>query len=336
MKNSSHRLKDILVRRIYALLELLPERLSAKLKILGNVLVHDWRMNAFGYPDYFFEFRELTPPEITGRLEGLDARSIAAVHRYIALQQLCYTDQPNRLFYNWTGFISSAERRQGERQMRQLRRLRRRHGLSRCDSASLVHHHGMKTLSPPQLERVRGRIFIDAGACAGDSTLAFLPYAPSKILAFEPSPSNRAEFQATMRRNRVGTDRYELIGEGLSASEGEVAFEDLGDGTNRLTGAGSVRVRVRPLDTWAHEREAEIGVIKADVEGMGLELVRGAIETIRKDLPILSIGIYHNRQELFGVYELLRSLELPYDYRILSLCFPWENFDLTLLAVPRV
>lgn len=90
-----------------------------------------------------------------------------------------------------------------------------------------------------------------------------------------------------------------------------------------------------PLDQYVREqRLGPVGLIKADVEGMGLELLKGALETIRRDRPILSLCIYHNREEFLGTYDMLRSLNLPYSYKVVSYCLPWQNNELVLLAHP--
>lgn len=38
--------------------------------------------------------------------------------------------------------------------------------------------------------------------------------------------------------------------------------------------------------------------------------------------------------EFLNTYPFLRNLGIPYKYKILSLCPPWENHELTLLAWP--
>ena len=90
------------------------------------------------------------------------------------------------------------------------------------------------------------------------------------------------------------------------------------------------------LDDFVRDIPKPVGLIKADVEGMGLELVEGSLETIKKDLPILSLCIYHNKEEFFGIYELLKSLDLNYEFKLESLCAPWKNNELTLLALPKL
>ena len=76
-------------------------------------------------------------------------------------------------------------------------------------------------------------------------------------------------------------------------------------------------------------------LIKADIEGMGLAMVRGAEEVIRKNRPVLSLSIYHNREELFGIYQTLREWKLDYHCMVRMLAWPLPGFaELSLLAWP--
>ena len=68
---------------------------------------------------------------------------------------------------------------------------------------------------------------------------------------------------------------------------------------------------------------------------MCLDMIRGAEEIIKRDLPVLSLGIYHNQEELPGVYEYLKSLNLNYEYLIQSLSPKIESIELNLLAFPK-
>lgn len=64
-------------------------------------------------------------------------------------------------------------------------------------------------------------------------------------------------------------------------------------------------------------------------------MLHGAVETIRRDRPVLSLAIYHNKEEMLGTYAFLKSLQLGYRYRILQLSPPWEWHELCLLAWPE-
>ena len=47
--------------------------------------------------------------------------------------------------------------------------------------------------------------------------------------------------------------------------------------------------------------------IKADVEGVGLNVLKGAINTIKTELPVISIAIYHCYEEFFLIHEFMKQ-----------------------------
>jgi FkbM family methyltransferase len=193
------------------------------------------------------------------------------------------------------------------------------------------------TLPEEQLKRLAGTAFIDAGAFIGDSALILQKYAPSRIYAFEPSQKNCKVFREIMNRNHVTPDRYELITAGLGDVNVKMHnFNDTGnEGTSIHNNDGSSTIDICTLDSYWKEEYGRIGFIKADVEGAAVELMRGAEQTIRKYLPVLSIAVYHNETEFFGVYELLKSWNLSYRIEFQKHYYCWDNAEIVLIATPE-
>lgn len=59
-----------------------------------------------------------------------------------------------------------------------------------------------------------------------------------------------------------------------------------------------------------------ICLLKLDIEGAEMEALKGASETIRKYKPQLAISIYHKKEHLFEVPELLRELHPGYKFKL--------------------
>ncbi len=290
-------------------------------------------------------FRKLSPmslffstmPDLDKHFAGLDAESMATLRRFIAKTHFSadsthlYSDAPHYAFC-WSGLCSQKEYDEAVSNEQELERLQARYHLQGAEVSSLIHHHGLKQLPEGVLQSLRGTIFIDAGAFLGDSTLVFLHYRPACVWAFEPSPRNQALFLSTMHANGVPDTAFRLISQGLSDQIGTIRFSDKGTADCSLIGKGRCKTELVPLDSLTPP--TRIGLIKADLEGMGMSMLRGAVQTIRRDRPILSLSFYHNIDEVLNTYAFVRSLGIPYQYKVLSLCPPWENHDLTLLAWP--
>ena len=330
-------------RRLYALAERLPAAWTRKISILLCVLRQDWRMVRF-LSGFSAEMGVLREDEIERHFPGLDPESRARLKRFIGRSHFTpwfdwITAQTPQHYHAWAGLCTEEEYQRGRRQEEEeLPALRRKYHLPPAagEVGSLVFHHGLKGIPPELKAYLRGKTFLDAGAFIGDSALVLLEYEPDRIYAFEPSRANQRLFRKLMEDNQVPAGRVILVDKGLAARPGMTTFSENTAGT-ALDGAGSCRVELVSLDEFVqNNRISAVGFIKADVEGMGLELLKGAVETIRRDKPILSLSIYHNREEFLGTYELLHSLNLPYRYEVVSHCLPWQNSELVLMAFPRL
>jgi FkbM family methyltransferase len=164
--------------------------------------------------------------------------------------------------------------------------------------------------------------FVDAGAFVGD-TIERLLWASggyvARIYAFEPGP---AQTMALRRRMARLTDEWalapgqvECIQAGLGAKSGKAAF-DANAKPGALSGASfksaqtTSEVDVYALDDFLNGRPATF--IKADVEGMELDLLAGARTTIQAFRPRLALSIYHDPTHLYAIPLYLNALVPEY------------------------
>lgn len=271
-------------------------------------------------------------PDLEKAFPGLDEESLSTLRRFVGKLHYVSDYSAPRYSVLWSGLCTQEEFDEAVDDAKRLVELRARYHLQSAEVSSLIHHHGLRSLPEKVLAYLRDTVFVDAGAYQGDSTLVFLQYKPRLVWAFEPSPPNRKLFRATMRANQVPDSSVKLLPQGLSSKHGTVRFEARGPATHSGDGKGDIKAELVPLDSLSPP--CRIGLIKADLEGMGMSMLRGAVQTIRRDKPVLSLSIYHNTDEFLNTYSFVRDLGLPYEYKVLSLCPPWENHELALLAWP--
>ena len=72
------------------------------------------------------------------------------------------------------------------------------------------------------------------------------------------------------------------------------------------------------LDSYVKENNIEVGLIKTDLEGFEQPFLRGAIETIKEQKPVLIISIYHNYSDFFEIKPMLENLNLGYKFKIIE------------------
>jgi len=197
------------------------------------------------------------------------------------------------------------------------------------------YHHGLIFLDDAVKMRLRGGIFIDAGAFDGASVIVMHDYAPLKVYGFEPSMTNLALCRTNV--TTAGIERTsEFVNCCVGSSDETVNFSDTGDSLAGISSdGGGYPIPMVKLDTFVEQRKLpKISWIKADLEGAGKEMVLGAEQVIRRDKPLLTIGTYHNAEEFFDIPQLLRQW-VP-EYRLMyrrCQCNPFDCFlEMTLIA----
>ena len=173
-------------------------------------------------------------------------------------------------------------------------------------------HHGLR-FAPESLRRyIAGKIFVDAGAYHGESSLVFRGYDPARILAFELSPSNAEVLTRNLKRAGKNAEKITPVLSGVGETEKEIRIFDNGTVTTRADRAGETPVRITTLDKVMREYREPLGFVKADVEGAALDMLRGMTEVLRRDRPVLCLYVYHSPEEFFGCREFLLEQKLGY------------------------
>lgn len=158
---------------------------------------------------------------------------------------------------------------------------------------------------------VRNELAIDIGANRGVYAWHFLRWTRN-VVAFEPHPG-MAAFLKLAFGERIRIEEVALSdAEGTATLRIPVDLMQSGcatiEETNPLTGASTeVRVRRRRLDDYAFNRT---GVIKVDVEGHELALLKGAKALLTRDLPTLIVEAEdrHRQGALDSVYAYLSDM----------------------------
>ena len=163
---------------------------------------------------------------------------------------------------------------------------------------------------------------IDAGAYIGDSCILFEKELTnvSKIYGFEPSRSNFKLLEETIALNKSSKiipvnmalgdkiSKESLIGKGmgkfLSGSDDIVADKNI-ETVNLIT-----------LDKFVDDNNIKVGLIKTDLEGYEQTFLRGAINTIRQQRPVLVISIYHSALDYFQIINIINELNLGYQFSL--------------------
>jgi len=173
------------------------------------------------------------------------------------------------------------------------------------------------------LDSVRNKDIIDAGGYVGDTALLFSSYTDKSIHVFEVSPSNMDIIRETIRLNQL--ENIVPVSKALGEKSGTATFS-LGErnSCNSLVERpgynypNHIEVPVITLDDYVRENNLEVGLIKVDIEGGEQLLLKGAVETIRTQHPILLISIYHSANDFFEIKPMIEKMCDKYTFRIIK------------------
>ena len=135
-----------------------------------------------------------------------------------------------------------------------------------------------------------GAVCLDVGANIGlTSLLMDQTFEGSKIVAYEPHPSTYEQLRINIDANKTGLNTIETFNFGLGDAEGELLFRDVDqyntgnslliEGSLGAAAQNSTTVKVKTLDSISHD-VGHIDLMKIDVEGFELDVLKGASKTL--------------------------------------------------------
>jgi FkbM family methyltransferase len=164
-------------------------------------------------------------------------------------------------------------------------------------------HHGLRHRIPQQLMvELKNKSILDIGAFIGDSALILSEYGKD-VYSFELSASNFASMKRVLRANPRYSQNVHPVYAGVSDHSGEMQLGDSGGVGMNLgwKGQAGTVVPLVTIDEFTERNKLTIGFLKGDVEGFGLAIVKGAIKTLKRDRPIISMAAYHHFDEIHGM-----------------------------------
>lgn len=185
-----------------------------------------------------------------------------------------------------------------------------------------------KLYFPDFITRLDSEVFIDAGACNGDTVRDFMKRWPKfkSIVAFEPDQNN---FNDMCNEVDNSDGKITMLRMALSDYEGYTQFTANGDYSSHL-GYGEEKVRVTTLDKILGDVVPTY--IKADVEGSELELLWGARNMLKQHKPVLAICAYHTSDHLWEIPLLIHAINPEYSLHLRR--YAEGAFELVWYAVP--
>ena len=156
--------------------------------------------------------------------------------------------------------------------------------------------------------------YFDCGAFTGDTIAAFLHAAGGsyrRIWAVEPDRLNFAQLSRYVSEARLAAT--ELINKGLYSFAGKLPFRESGTMLSMISEEADSMIEVDTIDRITDGQP--VTYIKMDVEGVELQALKGAEQTIRRYRPALGISIYHRQRDLTDIPRYIREIVPEYTFR---------------------
>jgi FkbM family methyltransferase len=139
----------------------------------------------------------------------------------------------------------------------------------------------------------RGSTVIDVGANVGYCTQRFARWVGphGRVIAIEPEARNAGDLRRGVQRARLAQVECVQAAAGARTGRGQLVINPLHPSDHRL-GPSGIDIAVLTVDDLMAERGwPTVSLIKIDVQGAELDVVNGAIETLRRSRPALYVEV---------------------------------------------
>jgi FkbM family methyltransferase len=146
---------------------------------------------------------------------------------------------------------------------------------------------------------------VDAGANVGVfSVLAAVKHPGATIFAFEPAP---ATFEI-LKENVKHYSNIRVFNCALGEREGVISFVITPNAGTNHVGNGGIPIPMKTIDSLG----TRVDFLKMDTEGYEANIIKGAVETIKKWKPVIAMPAYHKPDDKTELPALLSSIT-PYN-----------------------
>lgn len=169
----------------------------------------------------------------------------------------------------------------------------------------------------------KGMTVLDIGGHMGlfAVVLGRLVGSKGKVFTFEPTPFTQKVLSEVVRLNDL-EKQVEVRCEAVSKEKGEAIFYDTGtevSNANSLVkserGKGEIKVPMTSVDDFVSNNNLRVDCLKIDVEGVELDLLKGAKDTFMNQRPMARLGLHppfiiDNGQTLEEIWDILEEYKM--------------------------
>lgn len=171
-----------------------------------------------------------------------------------------------------------------------------------------------------------GGLILDCGANIGNHSIYFAGVMGAQVISFEPQPFNKTFLDANRELNDLGNS---IVSKdvALSSEHGRIKLAmavegNYGTFTSDMAHVERTRgnqafdkyeVAVSTIDSEVGTSASSVAIIKVDVEGMELSVLKGAVNTIQRSLPVIAVECFTK-----SIYDEIKTFLKAYGYFVLD------------------
>jgi len=143
-----------------------------------------------------------------------------------------------------------------------------------------------------------GDVVLDLGAWIGDFS-AYACHKGAIVYAFEPAAETRTLLKKTVLYNKHTQGKINIVPYAVG-DENKILnfFKDMRTAqstflTNNENNIFTEKIEAVKLDDWVNKENIKVDFIKADIEGFERNMLKGAVNILKTQQPVLSLCTYH-------------------------------------------
>jgi FkbM family methyltransferase len=184
-------------------------------------------------------------------------------------------------------------------------------------------------------------VFVDVGAYVGFYTLLVAKH-DWRVVAFEPNPINLVLLRYNIALHSIGEkvvvvdkaagDDNSYARFSISSSPSDSSFTKYLKDDLKLGDVVKEVVTIDSVSRFTGVKDVDSLVMKIDVEGFGLRVLRGAIRTIERVRPFILFEVHRTFDKEDEIYALKLLKDLEYGFVVVE---PRSRSNFIVFAYPR-
>lgn len=175
----------------------------------------------------------------------------------------------------------------------------------------------------PEFDLLTGEYFVDAGAFVGDTLDDFIRHSQlfTKYICFEPDEKHIRAIEIRKKRIcaewNLPDDAIQIVKAGVGEYSAKARLSDDYSGSSNRIVYDDMKesgIDIVKLDDYLEGQK--VTFIKADIEGMEMQALKGARELIKKQKPKMAICVYHLPWDIYKIPMLVKELNCEYKFKM--------------------